>query len=357
MDYNISDKILQDLDINEKPRPWQERKTGSVEFAGSAKRVGIKTEDSALVKRANRVRNCASYLEFKQDLETGKLHLSKARFCKVPLCSMCAWRKALKMSWQVSRILDWVEILYPTYVPSFMTLTLRNCPAEELSSALDILLRGWHELEKNRLVKGIIKGYFRAVEITYDGDKIIGQRRYAECREYYDRQGIKPGDVNPNFDTFHPHIHAIVLLDQSYFQGPDYLKTSEWAALWQQAARLDYDPVCDIRVCKTEKGGGRRQAVAEVAKYTLKDSDFLRGDDIAATDRLVGILSKAVYKRRLFAFGGVMKQIAKELKLGEPSEGDLIHIDNQTVREDIATQIQAYRWSFRFWNYFKIYRG
>jgi plasmid rolling circle replication initiator protein Rep len=359
MDYNIDDKILQDLILqdlyaNGEPRPWWEKKINSLELADSAKQVAFETRDIVLLKRAERVRDCGTYLEFMRDLESGRLRLLNAQFCKTPLCPMCNWRKSFKMAWQVSRVLDVVEALYPTYVPSFMTLTLRNCPAEELSGSLDILLKGWNEFERNRLVKRIIKGYFRAVEITYDGDKIIDERRYVKRKGYYDRQGIKPGDVNPNFDTFHPHIHVIILLDQSYFRGPDYLKTSEWMDLWQGAARLDYKPVGDIRMCKIEKGGGRRKAVAEVAKYALKDSDFLRGDDIEATNRLVGILSKAVYRRRFLAFGGVMKQIAKELEMEKPGEGDLVHIDDETMREDVATQIEAYRWNFGLQNYFRV---
>lgn len=49
--------------------------------------------------------------------------------------------------------------------------------------------------------------------------------------------------------------------------------------------KLDYDPVSDIRRVKAMSEKQRAKAVAEVAKYTVKDGDYLTQDD-ALTDRL-----------------------------------------------------------------------
>ena len=118
--------------------------------------------------------------------------------------------------------------------------------------------------------------------------------------------------------------------------------------MWRTAMGLDYDPICDVRGVKNVKG--KRKEVAEVAKYTIKDSEFLTKDK-KLTDKLVEVLGSSLKNRRLFAFGGVLKQIAKELDTEEPDKGNLIHIDEESFREDIATVLEIYRWNFGLADY------
>lgn len=333
-------EVLQDTK-NGKRKPWKEKKMKSLTLAASLKRLGY-------TGRAKRVEDCGNILEFLRDLATGLLRLQKTYFCKVPLCPMCMWRKSLKISYQVSRVMDITFSRYPDLLPLFLTLTLKNCTPDDLKATLDVLLSGWREFERGRKVKLLVKAYFRSVEITYDKDEIISKTRYNRAKKYYDRLGIKPGDKNPNFDTFHPHIHAIILVDKSYFDN-GYLETWEWLTIWKQAAKLNYDPIGDIRSCRPE--GKQRKEIAEVAKYTLKDTEFLDKQDEPKMDRLVGILSEALFRRRLFEFGGVMRDIAKEIDAEKPDEGDLVHINDQTIRADMATQVERYRWRFGINNY------
>lgn len=74
---------LKDISKNGKERPWDEKKLKTLELAESYKRLGM--------KKAYRVLDCSSYLEFKRYIENGKLKLYQANFCKVRLCPMCAW--------------------------------------------------------------------------------------------------------------------------------------------------------------------------------------------------------------------------------------------------------------------------
>jgi len=167
----------------------------------------------------------------------------------------------------------------------------------------------------------VVVGWFRALEVTY------------------------------NEDTFHPHIHAILLVDKGYFKGKDYMHTTDWVQLWRMSVGLDYDPICDIRKVKANKG--KHKAVAEVAKYTLKDSEYLTRDNNELTDRLVSVLGDSLRSRRLYAFGGELKKIAKEINAERPDEGDLIHIDDESIREDIAMVMEVYQWNFGLGNYYK----
>ena len=90
--------------------------------------------------------------------------------------------------------------------------------------------------------------------------------------------------------------------------------------------------------------------MAEVTKYTVKDTDLVH-DDTALMDKVVHVLGTALKGRRLFAFGGLLKRIAKQLGIEELAEGDLVHIDGETIREDIARVLEVYRWNFGLSNY------
>jgi plasmid rolling circle replication initiator protein Rep len=216
-------------------------------------------------------------------------------------------------------------------VPLFLTLTVKNCTGDKLSETLDMMFQGWKNFNEHRKMRKILKGWFRALEVTYDGDRVIGKRRYNKRKDEYDKQGVKPGGSNINYDTYHPHFHVILLVDKSYFEGRDYMKTTDWVRMWRTAAGLSYDPICDIR--KVENRPGKAKNVADVAKYTLKDTEYLtRNNDL--TDKLVAVLGGALRSRRLYAFGGLLKIISKELDMENSDKGALILIDDEAIRED-----------------------
>ena len=341
--------VLRDVK-NGKVQPWKQKKAKNMILADSLHRL----EQN---KKANRVWWCASTLVYERALETGEEWLKTAAFCRERLCPMCQWRKSKKVYFQVSRIMDVAEQRHADYVPIFLTMTVRNCVDIELSKVIDDVLTGWRNFNDHYKSRKIVKGWFRALEVTYNGEEYITQELYdkyndknSDKSKYYDNRGLSVGDKNPNYDTFHPHIHAVLLVDKSYFKGDDYMHTSDWAKLWQTSVGLDYTPTCHIRTVTS--GKKKRKEVAELAKYTLKDSEYLTRDE-ELTDKLVSVLGDSLKGRRLYAFGGVLKKIAKELDAERPDEGDLVHIDEDSIREDIATVLEVYRWSFGFGNYFK----
>lgn len=121
----------------------------------------------------------------------------------------------------------------------------------------------------------------------------------------------------------------------SYFKKPEkYIKQDEWVRMWQKSLRADYTPIVDIRVAKQKrKGQGMESTVAEVAKYIVKSSEILDPSDEFGTDRAVSALDSALFNRRLVAFGGIFKEIRKELKQKDAETADLIHVDEDGVPE------------------------
>ncbi|WP_221367060.1 protein rep [Clostridium perfringens] len=307
---------LVDKNKSGKEIDWEGKKLKNLELAESYKRLGL--------KKAYRVEECGTLLSFKiidEDLKK----LFKANFCKDRLCPMCIWRRSMKIFGQVSKVMD-RALEDKEYRFLFLTLTVKNCIGEELSSEIDRMFNSLKLLFKRKEVKGIVIGYFRGLEVTYN----------EEC------------------DTYHPHFHIILMVNKSYFKKSDkYLTQKDWTNLWKDCLKVDYTPIVNVKAFKTASKEQTRKSICEVAKYTVKDNDYLF-KDIKMTDNTVAILNNALKGRRLIAFGKEFRKIHKELNLDDAEKGDLINTDvDDTIRPEIEEIIENYKWNFGVKQYFK----
>ncbi len=316
--YSPNFEILQDTK-NGKDNNWKERKESTLDLAASYKRIGS--------NKHYRVLDCSTFLEFKLTT-VNDLKLTSANFCKVRLCPMCSWRRSLKIFGQVSKVMDHVEENY-NYRYIFLTLTVRNCYGEDLRDTLDLMTKSFNKLSERKAFKQAVKGYFRSLEITY----------------------------NKKDNTYHPHFHMILAVDNSYFtQSKIYLSQEKWTNLWKSCLRVDYTPIVDVRRIKKDDNKGFGKAVAETAKYTVKAEDFLIRDDKGniqenLTDEVVETLDYALHRKRLTSFGFVFKEIHKKLNLDNAEDGDLTNTDNEELREDLTDVILKYQWNIGIKNY------
>lgn len=265
--------------------------------------------------RMARVADCGSFLEYYVTPEAKTLH--SANFCKDRLCPMCNWRRSLKIFGQVSQVMDALERQQYRFL--FLTLTVRNSSSEDLPATVQVLYDGWRQLyHKHKIFRRSIEGTFRSLEIT---------------------RNLKAG-------TYHPHLHVILAVRPDYFRC-GYIPQSEWSYMWRSCCSLDYNPIVDIRTIKPNDKG-LSGAVAEVAKYAVKSSDFLRGtpDDMARTawDFLT-----ALSGRRLCSFTGIFAKVRKALRLDDIESGDLVQVDGTVLRDDVAYMIVRYRWAAGFY--------
>jgi len=317
-------EVLSDRDKKGKERPWKDKKTKTLLLAESYTRLGI--------KKAYRVLDCGSYLEFKRFLSSGEFKLNGANFCKVRLCPMCSWRRELKIFAQTSKVMDKaLEIKEYRFI--FLTLTCRNVDGEELSSTLDKLFHAFKKLSERKIVKKSIVGWFRALEVTHNLDK-----------------------ASKDYDTYHPHFHIILMVNKSYFNMPElYISQEKWTSLWKESLQIDYTPIVDVRAFKTRTKKQISKSIAETAKYTVKDNDYLVLDDEEMTDSAVMVLDSALANRRLVAYGGELKKIHKSLNLDDVEDGDLINTGNdEEIREDIDYVLEHYRWHIGYKQYCKL---
>lgn len=263
---------------------------------------------------ANRAAACATWLQYGASAQ-GDRRLQAGNFCDLRLCPVCTGRRAMKNAMKLSKVMTLTESKYGVQF-LFLTLTVENCEGDKLGETLSLLTKSWDRLMKQRPVIAAVKGWYRAIEITH---------------------GKETG--------YHPHIHAILAVGMDYKpRSKQYITQAEWVRRWQMALKVSYKPIVDIR--KTKEGKGGLGAVLEAAKYTTKDSDYIdRKLDEREGAQIVVDYTRALHKRRLVAFGGVMKEIAAQLGV-DRDDGDLVHVDDDTIRDDLAELIEDYGWHF-----------
>lgn len=311
---------------------------------------------------ADRALSCATWLQYLSDLKGDKRTLQAFNACHLRLCPLCANRRAKQMTARLVRILKAVKGEHPTATLLFLTLTVKNCDGAALRDTLTLLTAAWTKLAKRRPFMRAVKGWFRAIEIT---------RNAAD-------------------GTYHPHIHAILVVEPAYFKlvtvedddgnkertlyanglyiphgqddaGPDgkpktptWYKGPFWVDMWQQCLRVDYPPSVRISKAKGKPGEQRDtdaaslHAALEAAKYATKDSEYINGS-IPEAER-AGVLrtyTDALRGKRLVALGGWLADAADGIDLED--DGDLVHGDDDggdDLTAATAEMLEVYGWHF-----------
>lgn len=294
-----SEKTAQRLtDYSPSDRPWDAHRAESQSVEGAY----LGTEFNAL---AGRMRACSGFLGFvwSDDQETGesRLKLRDARFCRVRHCPVCQWRRSLMWQARFLRSLPDIEAGFPAARWLFLTLTVQNMPLHDLRNGLQAMNQAWHRLVKRPEFSANVQGWIRTTEVTRSKN-----------------------------DYAHPHFHCLLMVRPSYF-AKNYVKQERWADLWRECARLDYQPIVDIRAVKSKTPGdnGLRRAVSETLKYAVKPQDMQDA-------WLIG-LTKQVHKLRFIASGGALKNVLRET---DETEDDLLLADKAS--EPDADKPQLY---------------
>ena len=291
--------------LSEKDRPWDKHRRNADIIAGYYRQGGM---DSL----ADRVSLCSQLLEFKEvpDGKTGgkKLKLASTHFCRVRHCPICQWRRSLQWKARAYENLPRVVTDYPDGRWIFLTLTMKNCPLEDLKETLTHLNQSFRRLSQLKAFPGI--GWIKSVEITRGRD---GQ-------------------------SAHPHLHCLILLKDSYYQE-DYLSKADWIALWKQCLRVDYCPVLDVKAIRAESSPVG--LIAEILKYQCKESDM-----VASPEWFLEYV-KQVHKTRAVGVGGVLRDYFRQL---EEEPEDLIGHDENATEQTEGPSIY-FRWHRPFKKY------
>lgn len=224
---------------------------------------------------------------------------------------MCAWRRSLKIAYHNKLIVEEANRQYkPAWI--FLTLTVKNVEGDQLRQTVTDMMQGYRKLFQYKKVKTGTLGFFRALEIT----------------------------KNHKENTYHPHFHVLIPVKRNYF-GKSYIKQAEWTSFWKKAMKLDYTPIVHVQRVKGKKGIDaeaiekevreaieEQKAILEISKYPVKDTDVIRGNEVTEENLdTVYYLDDALSARRLIGYGGILKEIHRELNLTDAEDGDLVKIE------------------------------
>ena len=314
-------RILVDRNERGKIYPWQVYKQTALLLAEAM----TLRKDFFSSYKIERTEKCASFLGF-LECQKFKHHpkkLTKANFCKERLCVGCQMRRSLKCFATTTKIMHYILNEHPQMQFIFLTLTVPNVPLEQLDNTIQHLFDSWKKLANRRNVKRIFKGYLRCLEITFNHER----------------------------NNFHPHFHAMIIVNKSYFSGKTYIKRDKWLEMWQEVTDQSEITQVDVRKVKADNDDDLAKAVAEIAKYSTKtwstaskksNRQFMNGqmeldfgveghlwirENAEKTADTVVELASILRGRRLLQYGGLMRDAKKKLKLqdGEDKGADLIN--------------------------------
>ena len=222
-----------------------------------------------------RIEYCGSFLEFHSDISGEVKKLVKANNCENRFCPICAYKKARKEALKLSIL---IKSLEKDYKFLFLTLTAPNVTSDNLEEEIKEYNKSFKRFSELKAFKYAVVGYVRKLEITY----------------------------NHELKTYHPHFHVLLAVKKNYFSN-NYIKRDEWLEMWKSAKRDNTITQVDVRkldLSLDDKG------ILEIAKYSAKDSDYLKSQDI------FDVIYKALKGKRLITYNGVFKESVKEFKKG-----------------------------------------
>lgn len=294
----------------------QEKKKLSLAVAKKLYAVG-------LYKVSSNIMNCANYAVRVTCPDCGETQHINLLYCRERLCPLCQYKRSLKIKHNTMDIVRRVEEVHSDIQYLFITLTMRNCYAEELQQAISAELAAWEKLtDKRKRFKKICRGYIRTLEVTYNSDN----------------------------HTYHPHLHVIMAVSDNYFCDPNlYLSHNDIAEQWRTAMKLTYRPIIDVRAITKEgqkvlldagedvnediiikKLNARElqyeHAVSEVCKYAVK-FNYEKAPAVA-----LKTLYEALHGRRLISYGGIFRLAKQELQI--PDEENVSPEDDLSVLEN-----------------------
>ncbi|MYV17059.1 protein rep [Furfurilactobacillus milii] len=313
-------KVLVDKSRSGKVRPWRERKLENLQYGDYLQILNY--------KKAHRVKECGEVLRFVED-EQGHKKLAQTWFCHSRLCPLCNWRRAMKQSNQLTQILEEAVKQRKTGRFLFLTLTVENTTGKQLKSELRQMGRAIRDLMRYKKPAKNLLGYVRSTEVT----------------------------VNHEADQpmYHHHMHVLLFVKSLYFKGSDnYISQSEWTGYWQRAMKLNYVPIVNVEAVKPNVDRHKNSLLAsaqETAKYQVKSKDILTNNQEQDL-QVIDDLEQALAGSRQISYGGLLKEIRKQLQLEDVENGDLINTDSDDQDTDQVVREIVAKWDYQRNNYF-----
>lgn len=257
--------------------------------------IARKMIDAGFKERGVRMQFCSQFLNMKTCPDCGKSVVSSANLCRDRLCPTCSWRLSLKRYAEMCATFAFINES-ECFDAGFLTLTVKNCKPSDLRYTILKMSEAWNRMRNDRWMKDKIIGSAKSLEITY----------------------------NEKSKTFHPHFHIIML----YKPTSEKTMRQRTHELWDNACRLEYVPITDFRVIKSEDNTNIDNddisgAILETFKYSVKSDELAPMPLDIFRSLIVGIGGI-----RTVSYTGIIKQARQKLgyKKDELEENEEIEI-------------------------------
>lgn len=304
-------------DLSPKDKKWDEKKFGAQIVE---KHYYSERQNTEHLKRAERMHNCANWLQFKQlaNKDTGEMRwkLAQAQFCCNRFCEVCMWRRSLRNVAKMFAKLPAIFAQYPEPRSEWvlLTLTVPNVKYENTREALSEMTKAFKRLVLRVEFENAVEGWVKTTEVTKE-----------ENREGY----------------AHPHYHVLMLMKPWYFKKDHYITQERWLELWRESMRDDSITQVDVRKVKPNPkiaGQDLFGAVLETLKYGVKPAD------LKASKPFLLAMTEQLHKLRFVDSGGALKGILKDEKVTNKEmvkTGDDVEQENEIETEET----RSFGWS------------
>jgi plasmid rolling circle replication initiator protein Rep len=164
---------------------WTEEKQKSLAMSEKLREAAAGADGLISGGRVGRMADCGQMFEYQFCADCQKWQISRAVLCRDRLCPLCKWRLSVKRYTLMIPVMRRVLEVCEGKRYSFITLSVKNCKAADISATVKKMTKIWNTTINRRTLKREIKGFARSFEITYN----------TETKE------------------FHPHFHVIAVWD------------------------------------------------------------------------------------------------------------------------------------------------
>lgn len=223
--------------------------------------------------------------------DDGSAHLGNGWYCRQRFCPGCAWRRSLRDSRIIYGV--WEQMLAQHRVPILVGLTIPNVSGDNLPNAVTGINRAYNRLMRLKRYHEAWRHSIRKLEITY----------------------------NQRADTYHPHLHVLIFVDPGYWRDR-YINHDTLLQDWRSVTGISCITQVDVRRCTTS--GTRVGAIAEVAKYCAKSTDYL------ASQQVFDRMYNALYHKQYITYSGACatarKQLERDYREQPPTQSGIVQL-------------------------------
>lgn len=227
---------------------------------------------AAGIAKPDQVRHCGNWLRFRHYYTVDQHKLTAGNFCKKPMiCGLCAILRGSRLLASYLARLHLVQLVEPRLRPVMVTVSVRNGEdlgerLRHLRASLKTLHHRRHRMNQPSVMHGVAGGVY-SVEVTETGN------------------------------GWHPHAHAIWMVDQAHSAFTDSRTwalqqlSPEWHRITSDSFIVDARPITP-----TAEENPYAAGFCEVFKYAVKPAELGR-------DRLLEALPVLLGQRLVGAFG------------------------------------------------------